>query len=54
MTEELDQLLRNLKLHGMRAILDEHLSAADQQQITYTDFVAGLLRGTALQFQRQR
>ncbi|MFN9300279.1 MAG: IS21-like element helper ATPase IstB [Acidobacteriota bacterium] len=44
MTEELDQLLRNLKLHGMRAILDEHLSAADQQQITYTDFVAGLLR----------
>ena len=44
MTEELDQLLQNLKLHGMHAVYDEHLRAADQQQITYTDFVAGLLR----------
>ena len=44
MTEELDQLLRNLKLHGMHAVYDEQLRAADQQQITYTDFVAGLLR----------
>lgn len=40
MTEELDQLLRNLKLHSMHAVYDEHLRAADQQQITYTDFVA--------------
>jgi len=44
MTEELDQLLRNLKLHGMHTVYDEQLRAADQQQITYTDFVAGLLR----------
>ncbi len=44
MTEELDQLLQNLKLHGMRTVYDEQLRAADQQQITYTDFVAGLLR----------
>ncbi|NJK31478.1 MAG: ATP-binding protein [Deltaproteobacteria bacterium] len=44
MTEELDQLLRNLKLHRMHAVYDEQLRAADQQQITYTDFVAGLLR----------
>ena len=44
MTEELDQLLHNLKLHGMHAVYDEQLRAADQQQITYTDFVAGLLR----------
>ena len=44
MTEELDQLLQNLKLHGMRTVFDEHLRAAEQQQITYTDFAAGLLR----------
>lgn len=43
MTEELNQLLRNLKLHRMRAVYDEQLRAADQHQITYTDFVAGLL-----------
>ena len=44
MTEELDQLLHNLKLHRMHAVYDEQLRAADQQQITYTDFIAGLLR----------
>lgn len=44
MTEELEQLLKNLKLHRMHAVYDEQLRAADLQQITYTDFVAGLLR----------
>ena len=44
MTEELEQLLGNLKLHRMHAVYDEQLRAADLQQITYTDFVAGLLR----------
>ena len=44
MTEELEQLLSNLKLHRMRAVYDEQLRAADLQQITYTEFVAGLLR----------
>ena len=44
MTEELDQLLRNLKLHRMHAVYDEQLRAADQQETTYTDFIAGLLR----------
>lgn len=44
MTEELDQLMKNLKLHRMRAIYDEHLSAADKQQISYSEFAAGLLR----------
>ena len=29
MTEELDQLLQNLKLRGMRAVYDEQLRAAD-------------------------
>jgi len=44
MTEELEQLLSNLKLHRMHAVYDEQLRAADLQQITYTEFVAGLLR----------
>ena len=44
MTEELQQLLSNLKLHRMHAVYDEQLRAAELQQITYTDFVAGLLR----------
>ena len=44
MTEELDQLMKNLKLHRMRAVYDEQLSAADKQQISYSEFTAGLLR----------
>ena len=40
MTDELEQLLRNLKLHRMHAIFDEQLRTADEQQITYSDFVA--------------
>ena len=40
MTEELEQLLRNLKLYRLQAVYDEQLRAADKQQITYTDFVA--------------
>ena len=31
MTEELDQLLQNLKLHGMHAVYDEHLRAAEMR-----------------------
>src|SRR5262245_57525478 len=44
MTEELEQLLVNLKLHRMRAVYEEQLRGAEKRQITYTDFVAGLLR----------
>lgn len=44
MTEELDQLMKNLKLHRMHAVYDEQLSAADKQQISYSEFAAGLLR----------
>ena len=44
MTEELDQLMKNLKLHRMRAVYDEQLSAADKQQISYSEFAAGLVR----------
>ena len=44
MTEELDQLMKNLQLGRMHAVYDEHLSAADKQQISYSEFAAGLLR----------
>jgi len=44
MTEELEQLLKNLKLGRMRTVYDEQLRAAEKQQISYSEFVAGLLR----------
>ena len=44
MTEELEQLLKNLKLRRMLKIYDEQLQAAEKAQIPYTEFVAGLLR----------
>ena len=44
MTEELEQLLKNLKLKRVLSIYDEHLRAADQAQVTYSDVVAQLLR----------
>ena len=44
MTDEIEQLLKNLKLGRMRSIYDEQLRAADKQQVSYSEFVAGLLR----------
>ena len=44
MTDEIEQLLKNLKLHRMHAIYDEQLRAADKGQISYSEFIAGLLR----------
>jgi len=44
MTDELDQLLKNLKLGRLRAVYDEQLRAAEKQQLSYSEFVAGLLR----------
>jgi DNA replication protein DnaC len=44
MTDEIEQLLNNLKLGRMRAIYDEQLRAADKQQVSYSEFVAALLR----------
>ncbi|MEZ5357091.1 MAG: IS21-like element helper ATPase IstB [Bryobacteraceae bacterium] len=44
MTEEIDQLLTNLKLSQMHAVYDEQLRAAEKRQISYSEFVAGLLR----------
>ena len=36
MTEELEQLLKNLKLRRMLEIYDEQLRSADKDDITYS------------------
>jgi DNA replication protein DnaC len=43
-TEELEQLLKNLKLRRMLNVYDEQLKAADKANPSYSEFVAGLLR----------
>src|SRR5215831_15845081 len=44
MTEELDQLLHNLKLRRMRDIYEEQLRAAEKQDVTYSEFLTRLMR----------
>lgn len=44
MTEEIDQLLKNLKLRRILDIYDEQLRAAEKKDLSYSEFVAGLLR----------
>jgi DNA replication protein DnaC len=44
MTDEIEQLLNNLQLGRMRAIYDEQLRAAEKQQVSYSEFIAALLR----------
>ena len=44
MTEELQQLLKNLKLRRIQDIYDEQLRAAEKAQVSYSEFVAGLMR----------
>ena len=44
MTEELEQRLKNLKLRRMLSVYDEQLRAAEKAQVSYSEFVAGLLR----------
>jgi len=44
MTEELDQLLRNLHLKKILEILDEETRNADREQIPYQDFLLRLIR----------
>ena len=44
MTEDLEQLLKNLKLSRMLEIYDEQLRGADKDDISYTDFITRLLR----------
>src|SRR5712691_23093 len=44
MTEALEQLLQNLKLNRMLKVYDEQLRAAEKTDVSYSEFVAGLLR----------
>ena len=44
MNEELEQLLKNLKLRRMLTVYEEHLREADKSHPSYSEFVAGLLR----------
>jgi DNA replication protein DnaC len=44
MTEELEQLLKNLKLRRILEIYDEQLQAVDKDDISYSDFVSRLMR----------
>lgn len=44
MNDDLDQLLRNLKLKRIRRIIDEQLAQAEKTGPSYADFLAGLLR----------
>ncbi len=44
MTDEIEQLPNNLKLGRMGAIYDEQLRAAEKRQVSYSEFVASLLR----------
>ena len=44
MTEELEQLLKNLKLRRILEIYEEQLRAADKDDISYSDFITRLVR----------
>src|SRR5215470_17289241 len=44
MNEELDQLLKNLKLRRILDIYQEQLRAAEKEDISYTEFLTRLMR----------
>ena len=44
MTEELEQLLKNLKLRRILEIYDEQLRAAEKDDVSYSEFVTRLVR----------
>ena len=44
MNEELEQLLKNLRLKRILEIYEEQLAAADKQEISYTEFFVRLMR----------
>jgi DNA replication protein DnaC len=44
MTEDLEQLLKNLKLRRILATYDEQVRAAEKEDVSYSEFVARLLR----------
>jgi DNA replication protein DnaC len=44
MSDELEQLLKNLRLQRVLEIYEEQLPAAEKEDVTYSEFVARLLR----------
>lgn len=44
MNEELEQLLKNLKLRRILDIYEEQLRAAEKEDVTYTEFITRLMR----------
>ena len=44
MSEEVEQLLKNLHLRRMLSIYEEQLRAAEKEDVSYSEFVARLLR----------
>ena len=44
MTDEIEQLLRNLHLKKIAAIVDDELAHAEKHQLSYAAFLARLLR----------
>ena len=44
MSEEIEQLLKNLKLRRMLEVYDEQLQTAEREQISYSEFFGRLLR----------
>ena len=44
MTEELEQLLKNLKLKRILSVYEKQLRAAEKADATHSEFLAGLLR----------
>ena len=44
MTEDLEQLLKNLKLRRILETYDEQLRTAEKEEVSYSEFVARLLR----------
>ena len=44
MTEDLEQLLKNLKLRRIVEIYDEQARVAEKDDLSYSDFVTRLLR----------
>jgi DNA replication protein DnaC len=44
MSEELEQLLKNLRLRRVLEIYDEQLRAAEKEDVTYTEFLTRLVR----------
>jgi len=42
--DDLDQLLKNLKLRRMREVLQDELARAEKKKPSYTDFLARILR----------